>query len=302
MKFFPCLVAGFAVIAAWPAVAADDTVSGPALRGWSASYLGSSDYTGLGGGLTATRYGVSLGSDMEWDNGWLAGGSVSAGYQHFSAPLSSGNSRDLFLGLYGRKTFWEGGYITGSALLGWHDIDITRQAIFELEHGQVTSREIGGRLEAGYRWWWPETVYSVAPFFAIGAERFHTPAYSETPLSSTGFFPLDYAAHDSDIGHTELGFRLGRNFVTDTGALWLEGTAGWSHELDSTPFAQTAFPGLGGTGFAVSAILPARETALLGLNIQAQKASGFSYGARFDTEVGGNTTVLSGTGNIAWRW
>ena len=302
MKAFTFIAAGLAVLAGLgPAMAADESSPETALRGWSAFYAGSSDYAGLGGGLAATRYGTSLGSDIELGDGRLAGGSISVGQQHFSAPFSSGDSNDLFLGLYGRKTFLDGGYVTSSLLLGFHDIAIVRQAGFELERGLVTSREIGGRMEAGYRWWL-DPVYSVAPFFAVGRETFHTPAYGETPLSGFGLFALDYAAHDSDIAHTELGARLGRNFITGRNTLWVEATLGWAHELDNTPFAQTAFPGLGGAGFAVSAILPARETALLGLNLQAQDASGLSYGARFDSQVGGNTTVLSGTANIAWHW
>jgi outer membrane autotransporter protein len=302
MKAFLLITVGIAVFAASsPTKAAEEASAESAPRGWSAFYAGSSGYAGLGGGLTATRYGISLGSDMELGDGWLAGGSVSVGQQHFSAPFSSGDSNDLFLGLYGRKTFLGGGYVTGSLLLGWHDITIARQAGFEQERGLVTSREIGGRLEAGYSWWL-DPVYSVAPFFAAGGETFHTPAYNETPLSGSGFFAANYTAHDSDIAHTELGARLGRNFVTGANTLWVEGTAGWAHELDNTPFAQTAFPGLGGTGFAVSAIVPARETALLGLNLQAQEAGGMTYGARFDSQIGGNTTVLSGTTNIAWHW
>lgn len=282
--------------------AAQDTTGESTLRSWTAFYAGSADYAGAGGGLSATRYGISLGSDMEWDGGWLGGASLSLGQQHFTAPGSSGSSNDIFLGLYGRKTFWERGYVTGSLMVGWHDIDFIRHAtFFEDEHGFVTSREVGGRLETGYRWWLDER-YSIAPFAAIGADAFHTPAYSETSISTTSFFALDYAPHDSAIAHTELGARLGRNFTTGANTLWVEGTAGWARELDDTPFAQTAFPGLGGTGFVVSAILPARDTAILGLNLQAQEPGGLSYGARFDSQLGGNTTVLSGIANIAWHW
>jgi uncharacterized protein with beta-barrel porin domain len=279
--------------------AADDAANAP--RAWSAFYAGSADYGGAGGGLSATRYGISLGGDKEWDGGWLTGASVSLGQQHFTAPDSTGTSGDVFLGVYGRKTLWERGYVTASLMLGWHDIDYTRRAtFFEEERGTVTSREIGGRLEAGWRWWLGDT-YSAAPFFAIGGDTFRTPAFSETSISGTSYFAASYAPHDSAIAHTELGGRLGRNFSTGENTLWVEATAGWARELDDTPFAQTAFSGLG-SAYAVTAILPARDTAVLGLNLQAQQTDGLSYGARFDSQLGGNTTVLSGIANIAWHF
>ncbi|HWU56329.1 MAG TPA: autotransporter outer membrane beta-barrel domain-containing protein, partial [Rhizomicrobium sp.] len=193
------------------------------------------------------------------------------------------------------------GYVIGSGLLGWHDVTTSRRAGPEQLQGKVTARELGGHIEAGYRLWLDST-YSAAPFFALGAETIHTPAYGEVPLSGLGLFARNYATYDSYIAHTELGVRIGRSFDISEHKLWVETTLGWAHELDDTPLSQTVFPGFGGTGFALNTILPARETALLGLNLQAQKDRGVSYGARFDSQVGGNTTVLSGTANIAWRW
>ena len=274
------------------------------LRGWLSLYGGSAEYSAGPGAqsLKSSRFGVTLGTDKEFDGGWLGGGSVSLGQQNFSSTDSSGDSDDVLLGLYGRKTFLERGYLAASFVYGWHDITSVRLAVgVESEQGQVTSRELGGRAEAGYRWWL-DPIYSVAPFFAVGAENFYTPAYRETALNGRGLFPLSYSAHDANIAHAELGVRLGRSFTLQNGTVWSEATLGWAHELDETAFGQTAFPGLGGPGFAINAILPTPDTVLLGLNLQEQEKGGLSYGLRFDSQLGGNTTVLSGTGNIAWRW
>ena len=279
--------------------AAEDVSQFAKPRSWTAFYAGSARYTGVGGDLNATRYGVSLGSDMEFGGGWLAGGSVSIGKQHFEAPDSSGDSNDLFLSLYARKSFLGDGYVVGSALLGWHDVTTLRNAVFEELQGKVTAQELGGHIEAGYRWWLDST-YSAAPFFAVAGETIHTPAYGETSLSGLNLFARNYGAYDSTVAHTELGTRIGRSFEISQNKLWVEATLGWAHQLDDTPLAQTVFFGVG--GFSVSTIFPARETALLGLNLQAQETDGLSYGARFDSQVGGNTTVLSGMANVAWRW
>jgi len=298
MKARHCLVLALVVIAGRPLSALGQAQDSKP-RGWTAFYAGSSNYAGAGGGLNASRYGISFGSDMEVAEGVLAGGSISLGRQHFSAPDSSGDSDDLFLGLYGRKILFGNGYLLGSALLGWHDVATSRQVGLVLAQAKVNARELGGHVEAGYRWWL-DSVYSAAPFFALGAQTIHTPAYRESASSLLGMFVQDHAAYDSDIAHTELGVRIGRTFDISRNRLWVETTLGWAHEIDDTPLAQTVFLGVG--GFTVSTILPARETALLGLNLQAEAAGGLSYGARFDSQVGGNTTALSGTANIAWRW
>ena len=291
------LAAGLLLSQIQPVCAAQDD-QGP--RGWISGYGGSAEYADNGISLTAVRYGVSLGSDMSLGDGWTGGASVSLGQQHFQSGDSSGASNDLLFGIYGSKTFLERGYVMGSLAYGWHDI-VTSRTVFGAarERGAVTSRELGGRLEAGWRWWL-DPQYSVAPFVAVGGVTFHTPAYSETAITGPAFLAASYAAHDSNVGHTEFGSRLGRSFETGQDRLWVEATLGWAHELDDTAFAQTVFSVL--DGFAVSSIVPTRDTALLGLNLQAQRPDGLSYGARFDSQVGGNTTVLSGTANIAWRW
>jgi hypothetical protein len=275
-------------------------------RGWLSLYGGSAEYSAAGTpgaqNLKSSRFGVSLGTDREFDGGWLGGGSLSLGQQTFSSTDTSGSSDDVLLGLYGRKTFLGQGYLSAFMVYGWHDITSIRLAAgIEREQGKLVSREFGGRVEAGYRWWL-DPVYSVAPFFAVGAESFYTPAYSETPLNGFGLFSLSYAAHETPVAHTELGGRLGRNFALENGTLWSELTLGWAHQLDDTAYGQTAFSGLSGNGFAINAITPTANTVLLGLNLQGQEKGGRSYGLRFDSQFGGNTTFFGGSGNIAWHW
>ena len=107
--------------------AAEEKASDTKPRSWMAFYTGSANYTGTGGDLDAVRYGVSFGSDMEFGKNWLAGGSVSVGKQHFTAPDIKGDSKDVFLGLYARRTFLGNGYVLGAGLLGWHDANTLRQ-------------------------------------------------------------------------------------------------------------------------------------------------------------------------------
>jgi hypothetical protein len=52
----------------------------------------------------------------------------------------------------------------------------------------------------------------------------------------------------------------------------------------------------------LSGIKPANDMAVLGLNLQAQKATGLSFGVRLDSQVGAGTTILQATGTVAYRW
>jgi hypothetical protein len=54
--------------------------------------------------------------------------------------------------------------------------------------------------------------------------------------------------------------------------------------------------------FKLNGIKPANDTAVLGLNLQAQKAKGLSYGVRVDSQIGPGTTIIEAAGNVAYRW
>jgi len=72
--------------------------------------------------------------------------------------------------------------------------------------------------------------------------------------------------------------------------------------LGYNPISSVSFQSLSGSSFQLNGIKPANDTAVLGLNLQAQKATGLSYGVRVDSQIGPGTTIIEATGNVAYRW
>jgi hypothetical protein len=72
--------------------------------------------------------------------------------------------------------------------------------------------------------------------------------------------------------------------------------------LGYNPISTVSFQSLIGSSFKLSGIKPANDMAVLGLNLQAQKATGLSFGVRLDSQVGAGTTILQATGTVAYRW
>jgi uncharacterized protein with beta-barrel porin domain len=78
--------------------------------------------------------------------------------------------------------------------------------------------------------------------------------------------------------------------------------AAWVHQLDDQPFIQASFQNLPGTAFQVAGIRPARDTALLGLDLEVRNESGLFFGVRGEGQFGAGTTIVEGLGNFGWRW
>ena len=86
------------------------------------------------------------------------------------------------------------------------------------------------------------------------------------------------------------------------GAAALELSAAWAHQLYGAPFAVATFQALPGSSFTVQSGRIATDTALLGAGVDWHGDDGLSFGARIDSQIGGGTTALAGTGTIDLRW
>ena len=140
-------------------------------------------------------------------------------------------------------------------------------------------------------------------YLAGSLQNIVTPSYVETVQSGTSSFALSYLSQKNTFGRTEAGTHLDRSFQLDDGStLSAQGTIGWSHQLGYSPVSTVSFQSLSGSSFLLNGIKPANDTAVLGLKLQAQKATGLSYGVRLDSQLGAGTTILQATGNLAYRW
>ena len=114
---------------------------------------------------------------------------------------------------------------------------------------------------------------------------------------------MSYLSQKNTFGRTEAGTHLDRSFQLDDDTnLTAQGTIGWSHQLGYSPTSTVSFQSLSGSSFLLNGIKPANDTAVIGLNLQAQKTTGLSFGVRLDSQVGAGTTIIQAAGNVAYRW
>ena len=277
---------------------------------WSSVYGGhtgiSADVTTGAASLSGSNVGLAVGGQInlaEIDS--VLAASMAIGQQSFSSGNGTGTSRDILLGIYAHKTIMDHGYV--SASLGYGNLDVTttrtvRVAGTDVLSGNVTANEFGGRVEGGYRFS-VEDQYGLTPYLAGSLQNINTPAYAESVQRGTSSYTLSYLSQNNTLSHFEAGTHLDRSFQLDGDTnLTAQGTIGWSHQLGYNPTSTVSFQSLIGSSFKLSGIKPANDMAVIGLNLQAQKATGLSFGVRLDSQVGSGTTILQGTGNVAYRW
>jgi autotransporter-associated beta strand protein len=283
---------------------------GATSRVWGTVYGGhtgiSANVTTGAASLSGSNVGLAVGGQKNAaDGSGVFGGSIAIGQQNFSSGNGTGISQDLMLGVYGTKTVMDRGYISASLGYGILNITTTRTLTVsgtDILSGKVNAQEFGGRVEGGYRFS-VDDQFGLTPYLAGSLQNIVTPAYVETVQSGTSSFALSYLSQKNTFGRTEAGTHLDRSFKLDDNTnLTAQGTIGWSHQLGYNPTSTVSFQSLSGSSFLLNGIKPANDTAVLGLKLQAQKATGLSYGVRLDSQLGAGTTILQATGNLAYRW
>jgi autotransporter-associated beta strand protein len=278
------------------------------MRAWGAIYGG---HTGIAAdtltgaqSLKTGNAGFAGGIEIQASEKIRLGAAVGFGHNSFNAGNGRGASDDVMLGIYGTADILDRGYVAGALAYGWHDIDTLRTIAIsgtDRLQAQFDAQDVGGRIESGWRLSLDDASRAV-PFAAFAWNNFQAPAYGETAQSGSANFALSYAAHDSDFGHSELGMKLGHDMAIGGNSAKTEITAAWAHELFGAPFALASFQALPGSNFLVQGARVARDTALLGAGVEVRTPSGFAYGARIDSRLGGGTTALAGTANLAFNW
>lgn len=274
------------------------------LRVWGSVYGGhaglSANAISGAASLSASAVGGAAGVESQFDDGTRLGISLGGGHQDFTSGNGVGNSNDVMLGAYGRTNILDQAYVAAAVAYGWHDIATTRIVTIsgtDVLAARFDAHEIGGRVEAGYRL---DSPLNVTPFIAFAGDAFAAPAYAESAASGSSTFALGYGHRVTDTAHSELGLRLGQP-LGDSG-ISLGAMAAWAHGLDGSPVSVAAFQGLSGSAFQVTGTRVAVDTALLGLDLGGQTGSGLSYGVSVNGQVGRGTTVLTGSGNLSFRW
>jgi uncharacterized protein with beta-barrel porin domain len=276
-------------------------------RVWGAAYGGhvglSGDSASGAASLSGNNVGMIGGADMQVSDGLLAGVTLGLGRQLFHSGNGSGESNDFLVGLYGRADAGAA-YLAASLGFGWHQIKTLRVVTVsgtDVLQGKQNAHDIGGRIEAGWRLPLDDS-YTVIPYGAFAGDSFESPAYGETAISGASTFALSYAAQTTGLGRSELGARLNRHYALEEGTLTADVRAAWAHQLDDLPLIQASFQNLAGTSFQEAGVRPARDSALLGLDLEVRNNSGLFFGVRGEGQFGAGTTLVEGMGNFGWRW
>jgi outer membrane autotransporter protein len=144
-------------------------------------------------------------------------------------------------------------------------------------------------------------VFALTPYAAIQTQDFHTPAYSETDLSGSGF-GLSYNAMAGTDMRTELGTRFDELTTLGNMPVMLRAKAAWAHDWVSEPALNASFESLTGTSFTVFGAPTPRNAALTSTGAQLFFTPAWSLVALFDGEFADGMQTFSGSGTLRYTW
>ena len=192
-------------------------------------------------------------------------------------------------------------YLAASLAFANHWMSTDRFAPFG-DHltASFNAQSFGGRVESGYRLATP--VGGVAPYAALQAQSFRTPAYSEIDVTGGGF-GLTYNSRSATDTRSELGVRFDKVAAVDpTAVLTLRGRLAWAHDWVSDHSIAAAFQTLPGASFIVNGATPATDSGLVSAGAELRLANGVTLLGKVDGELARHSTTYAGTGTLRVSW
>jgi uncharacterized protein with beta-barrel porin domain len=256
--------------------------------------------------VSARAGGYAAGLDYRIWPGTTVGVALAGGFTNWSlaSGLGGGNSDAFQAGLYG-VTRSGPAYLAGALAFAEHWMTTDRFA-FLGDHltARFDAQSFGGRLEGGWRF--ATFIGGVAPYAAVQAQRFHTPAYSEADATAGGF-GLTYNARNASDTRSELGARFDHALpLASAAVLTLHARAAWAHDWVSDPTLMPVFQALPGASFIVNGATPVPNSALASaggeLRFLNGWLNGWALGGRFDGEFAGRAQTYAGTGMLRYVW
>ena len=252
--------------------------------------------------VTARTGGYGAGIDYRIWPGTTVGVALAGGFTNWglASGLGGGNSDAFQAGLYG-ITRNGPAYLAGALAFTQHWTATDRFA-FAGDHvtARFNAQSYGGRIESGWRF--VTFLGGVAPYAAVQAQAFHTPAYNETDATFGGF-GLNYNARNGSDTRSELGARFDHALpIATTAVLALNARAAWAHDRATTPILNPFFQTLPGTLFSVTGATPVPNSALASAGAELRFFNGWAIGARFDGEFAERAQTYAGTGTLRYVW
>ena len=235
--------------------------------------------------LDRSTGGFLLGADAAISDDWRLG--ILAGYSRTSfdvdTRVSSGDSDNAHLGIYGGAVFGQVALRTGAAY-SWHNIDTQRHAAFAGFDDRLSAGYDAGTAqifgEMGYQL--PAGDLDLEPFANLAYVNLHTDAFSE----SGGIGALTSSSSTTDAIFTTLGVRAETDFALGEIKATAHGMVGWRHAFgDRTPDADFSFAG--SNVFAIAGVPLARDAALLEAGVDAAISPSAKFGFSYSGQFGG---------------
>ena len=282
---------------------------------WGAAYGGQNITTGnvLDGShdRSARSYGFATGLDYRVTPYTVAGFALAGGNTSYglSGGLGGGRS-DMFQTAVYSLTRVGAAYVSGALAYGWHQVSTDRVlSVAGLDHltAGFGANSFGGRIEGGYRFVIPGIYqlpgFGFTPYAAFQAQTFRTPNYSETAVSGSAIFALDYQAHTTTVTRTELGAWIDRSMpLSESAVLSLRGRAAWAHDNWSDTGITASFQSLPGSSFTVLGATPAHDSLLASAVTEVSFRNGISLAGKFDTELALHSQTYVGTARLRYAW
>jgi uncharacterized protein with beta-barrel porin domain len=278
---------------------------------WGAAYGSTTgidgDPEGLGShNLTVHTSGFATGIDDRIASDTTVGFAIAGGATSWSLSAGLGGGRsDVFqAGIYGSRQLGAA-YLSGALAYGSHWASTSRTVAVgsggELD-ADFEGQSFSGRLEGGYHIR-SSVPLNFTPYAALQAQSFSTPAYNESALGGASPFALAYDARSATGVRGEIGTWADSAFSSAGGTdFHLIGRIGWAHDWQTNPDLGAAFVGLQNASFVVNgATLPA-DLFLMSIGGGWRWLGGWSFLAKFDSELSGSTRVYAGTGRLRYIW
>jgi uncharacterized protein with beta-barrel porin domain len=275
---------------------------------WGAGFGGSATTNGdpiVGSNnVTTSTYGYAAGMDYHYSPDTVLGFALAGGGTNWNLAQGLGTGRsDAFLaGIYG-VTHQGPIYLAGSLAFANNWFTTNRTALGDQLTASFEGQSYAARLEGGYRFAVPfaHNAIGITPYAAIQAQNFHTPAYSETDLTSGGF-GLSYAAMNGTDTRSELGARFDDPTLLGNMPLILRARVAWAHDWVSNPALNAAFESLPGTSFTVNGAPIPPNSALTSAGAELFFTPNWSLLAKFDGEFAKGSQLYAGTGTLRYTW
>jgi uncharacterized protein with beta-barrel porin domain len=286
-------------------------LAAPRLSVWGAAYGSTTgmdgDPQGLGShNVTVHTSGFATGIDdriaPDTTVGFaLAGGATS---WSLSAGLGGGRSDVFQAGIYGSRQVGAA-YLSGALAYGSHWASTSRTITLG-SGGELSAdfdgQSFSGRLEGGYHIR-PSIPFGFTPYVALQAQSFTAPGYNESATAGASPFALAYDARTATGVRGEIGTWTDTAFTSAGGTdFHLFGRMGWAHDWQTNPQLDATFLGLQDASFVVNGAIPPTDLFLLSIGAGWRWLSGWSFLAKFDSELSGSSQTYAGTARLRYTW